>query len=478
MAELPPLTLPEGEMRKLGYQVIDMLVKHVCEIPQKSPTQVKDRATLSALFREPPPQGSQGFESLLRAAREDIFGNVMYIDHPRFFAFAPSPSNFVSVMADALTSGFNSFAGVALEGSAAAEIEVTVLDWLRQICGFPESAGGVLVSGGSMANLTALATGRKITLGDEWQDATVYCSDQTHSSVGRALRILGFRANQIRQIPSNDEFCIELGTLQKTILRDRQNGLTPFCIVANAGTINTGAVDSLSDIADICKNEHLWFHVDGSYGAPAVLTNEGKEILRGLEYADSLTLDPHKWLFQPYDIGCVLVRNQHWLEETFQVLPEYLKAVISWGDGVNFCDRGPELTRRFRAFKLWMSIKAFGLAAFRKAVEVGLDNARFAEKQLRCDSQWEVLTPARLGVVTFRYRPNGVSDSDLDRINLSISQHCLSNGFAMVMTTELRTKTVLRICTINPRTTQDDILGTIRHLENAGVSAAQSLSRG
>ena len=462
-------------MRNLGYRVIDMLVKHVCELPQKPATRAKDREGLSALFREPPPHDGQDLETLLQKAGDDIFANVMYIDHPRFFAFAPSPNNFVSAMADALTSGFNPFAGVALEGSAAAEIEVTVLEWLRQICGFPESAGGVLVSGGSMANLTALATARKITLADNWQDAVVYCSDQTHSSVGRAMEILGFRANQLREVPSDEEFRIELDTLYRAILRDRRSGMKPFCVVANAGTINTGSVDRLSNVSDICRDEGLWFHIDGSYGAPAILTDEGQSVLCGLENADSLTLDPHKWLFQPYDIGCVLVREGHWLEQTFQVLPEYLKAVIRWGDGVNFCDRGPELTRRFRAFKLWMSIKAFGLTAFRRAIEIGLDNARFAENQLRAGGEWEILTPATLGVLTFRYRPNGLSESDLNRINLSVSQRCVAHGFAMVVTTELRGKTALRLCTINPRTSQQDIVETIQHLERTGASATRSL---
>ena len=251
--------------------------------------------------------------------------------------------------------------------------------------------------------------------------------------------------------------------------------MKPFCVVANAGTINTGSVDRLSNVSDICRDEGLWFHIDGSYGAPAILTDEGQSVLCGLENADSLTLDPHKWLFQPYDIGCVLVRECHGLEQTFQVLPEYLKAVIRWGDGVNFCDRGPELTRRFRAFKLWMSIKAFGLTAFRRAIEIGLDNARFAENQLRAGGEWEILTPATLGVLTFRYRPNGLSESDLNRINLSVSQRCVAHGFAMVVTTELRGKTALRLCTINPRTSQQDIVETIQHLERTGASATRSL---
>ena len=458
-------------MRHLGYRVIDMLVDHACELSQKSVTRAKDQAALSALFREPPPQEGQDLETVLDAAGKHIFSNVMHVDHPRFFAFAPSPSNFVSAMADALAGGFNVFTGVALEGSAAAEIEVTVLDWLREICGLPEPAGGVLVSGGSMANLTALATARKIALGEGWHHATLYCSDQTHSSVGRAVSILGFRASQLRTIPSDGEFRIQLDCLRKTIHQDRFNGLRPFCVIANAGTINTGAVDPLPEIAHICKVERMWFHADGAYGAAALLTDEGKRALGGLELVDSLSLDPHKWLFQPFGIGCVLVRDPMWLEETFRVLPEYLREVLSWGEGVNFSDRGPELTRRFRALKLWMSVKAFGLAAFRRAVETGLANARFAEKQLRSNAAWEVLTPASLGVVAFRYRPVGHSDSDLNRINLAISQRCIAGGFAMVTTTELRNKTSLRLCTINPRTTREDISDTIRYLEDAGASA-------
>lgn len=458
-------------MRDLGYRVIDMLVDHACEISHKSVTRAKDRATLSALFREPPPQEGQDLETVLDVAGKHIFSNVMHVDHPRFFAFAPSPSNFVSAMADALAGGFNVFTGVALEGSAAAEIEVTVLDWLREICGLPEPAGGVLVSGGSMANLTALATARKIALGEEWHHATLYCSDQTHSSVGRAVSILGFRASQLRTIPSDEEFQIRLDCLRKTIHQDRVNGLRPFCVIANAGTINTGAVDPLLEIAEVCREHRMWFHADGAYGAAALLTDEGKEALGGLELVDSLSVDPHKWLFQPYDIGCVLVRDPRWLEETFRVLPEYLREVLSWGEGVNFSDRGPELTRRFRALKLWMSVKAFGLAAFRRAVETGLENARFAEKQLRSNAVWEVLTPASLGVVAFRYRAAGHSDSDLNRINLAISQRCIAGGFAMVTTTELRNKTALRLCTINPRTTRKDISDTIRYLERGGASA-------
>ncbi len=463
-------------MRDLGYQVVDMIVEHTRDLRQKSVTRSRDRATLAALLHEPPPQEGQGLEAVLETAREHVFGNVMYVNHPRFFAFAPGPSNFVSVMADTLASGFNVFSGVALESSAAAQVEETVIDWLRQICGLPESAGGVLVSGGSMANLTALAAARKTMLGDEWHNATIYCSDQTHSSIDRAASVIGLPAAQLRRIPSDERFRMPMDGLIRTIHRDRRNGLRPFCVVANAGTINTGAVDPLPDIAILCRDEQMWFHIDGAYGASTMLTEEGTAALRGLERADSVSLDPHKWLFQPFAVGCLLVRNRDRLREAFQVLPEYLKVVLSEGDGTNYCDFSPELTRRFRAFKLWMSVKAFGLDGFRRAVEVGLGNARFAESQLRSSDSWEVLTPANLGIVTFRYRPQNLSDTDLNRLNLSITRLCLARGFSMVMTTELRNKTALRLCTINPRTTKEDISETIRHLERDAISATRALA--
>jgi len=460
--------MTESEMRDLGYKVVDMLVEHISDLRDKPVTRTKDRATLARMLHERPPDVGQDLDAILKSVRNDVFTNVRHLDHPRFFSFVPSPSNFVSAMGDALASGFNVFAGVFVEGSAAAQIELTVLDWLRQLTGLPGSAGGVLVSGGSLANLTALAAARKTVLGDDWRDAVVYCSDQTHSSISRAVDVLGFRSDQLMRIPSDEAFRLSTESLRQAIRQDKMDGKRPFCVVANAGTTNTGAVDPISELADLCDEEGLWLHVDGAYGAAAVLTNEGKTALRGMERADSLTLDPHKWLFQPFEIGCVLLRDGRQLEQTFRVLPEYLKVILGDGDEVNFCDYGLQLTRGFRALKLWMSIKAFGLNAFREAIEIGLENARFVERRLRATKGWEVVTGASLGVVTFRYRPGGLSDAATDQVNLTISEKIGASGFAMVMTTELRGSTVLRMCPINPRTTELDVENTIRRMDSIG----------
>ena len=455
-------------MRRLGYRVIDMLVEHAASVREKPVTRTTDPATLAGMLHEDAPDQGQPVDAILQTLERDVFTSVRHLDHPRFFSFVPSASNFVSVMGDALASGFNVFSGVFLESSAAAQIELTVLDWLRGLCDLPESAGGVLVSGGSVANLTALAAARKTRLGDDWREAVVYCSDQAHSSISRAAGILGFRVDQITSIEADADFRLPVGSLRKAIERDRTQGRRPFCVVASAGTTNTGAVDPLAAIADICEREKLWLHVDGAYGAAAVLTPEGKAALAGMERADSLSLDPHKWLFQPFEIGCVLLRDGALLEKTFAVMPEYLKTILDSDGGVNFCDRGPQLTRGFRALKLWMSIKAFGLDTFREAIGIGLENARFAEQRLLQNACWEIVTPATLGVVTFRYRRPGASETELDAINLAISSKIGASGFAMVMTTELRGKTVLRMCPINPRTTQLDIEETIRRMEGYG----------
>ena len=320
------LNLSREDMRALGYRVIDMLVEHFQELPEKPVTRKADRPTLEARLREAIPEHGANVLEVLGRLQRDVFSNIMHTDHPRFFAFVPSPSNFVSVMADALASGFNVFAATWLEASGPTQIELVTIDWLRQACGLPDSAGGLFVSGGSMANMTALAVARHVQLGNRTEGAVIYCSDQTHSSVERGLRVLGFQDSQMCKIRSAaDRFRLDVSALRRAIEADRAAGRVPFCVVANAGMTNTGAIDPLMALADYCRQEELWLHVDGAYGAAAVFCERGQALLDGLACVDSLSLDPHKWLFQPYEIGCVLVREERWLRDAFHILPEYLE---------------------------------------------------------------------------------------------------------------------------------------------------------
>jgi glutamate/tyrosine decarboxylase-like PLP-dependent enzyme len=366
----------------------------------------------------------------------------------------------VSVLADALASGFNVHAGTWLCASGPTEIELVTIDWLRDALGLPPSAGGLFVSGGSMANLTALAAARRARLGSLSADGVVYCSDQTHSSVARALTVMGLGRDRLHTIAHDGSYRLSVDAVARAIACDRASGLTPFCVVANAGTTNTGAVDPLGALADLCSREGLWLHADGCYGAAAALCAEGRAALDGIDRVDSLSLDPHKWLFQPYGIGCVLVRNVAVLHDAFRVQREYLKDAECADDEPNLWDYGVELTRGFRALKLWMSLKVFGADAFAAAISHGIALARHAEATLRASGRWEIVTPAQLGVVTFR--PTG----EVAPVQ-QVVRAMINDGFAMVTSTRLGDRDVVRLCTINPRTTWRDVDETIARLASA-----------
>ena len=463
----PPLSLSREEMRALGYRVVDMLVEQFDTLPEQPAAQIASRTDLEQILWEPVPEEGTDPTILLDQLRRDVFTHTAHVDHPRFFAFIPSPSNFVSVMADALASGFNVFTGTWLASSGPSMLELVTLDWLRALCGMPETTGGLFTSGGSAANLTALAVARHIRLRGRMEGAVVYASDQTHSSLDRALRVLGFAPGTLRQIPTDDAFRLDLSALRERVQEDRTAGRVPFCVIANAGTTNTGAVDPLVPLAAFCRGQDLWLHVDGAYGAAAVVVDEGRAALAGIEQADSLTLDPHKWFFQPYEIGCLLVRERQWLKDTFYIQPEYLKDTERVEvQEVNFADHGIQLTRSFRALKLWLSMKTFGLAAFRESVAHGLRLARVAERAVHDMTDWEVVTPAQMGIVTLRYAPPGISKSQWNRINQEILSRMQADGFAMLSSTMLRGQFVFRLCLINPRTTEADVLGTLEQLRH------------
>lgn len=452
-------------MRGFGYAVVDALVEQSCGLAACGPGVKGRREELEALFREPPPEQGAEPADVLRQVTEGAFRSMVFVNHPRFFAFVPSPGNFIGAMADALASGYNAFVGTWFAGSGPAEIELVTVDWLRQICGLPESGGGLFVSGGSVANLTALAVARHARIGYEIADAAAYFSDQTHSSVERAFSVLGFAPAQMRRLPADENFRLSMAALEAEVARDRALGRRPFCVVANAGTTNTGAVDPLAELAGFCRREGLWLHVDGAYGAAAAVTQEGRALLVGLGEADSVTLDPHKWLFQPFEIGCVLVRDADRLKSAFRILPEYLRDVHRFREEVNFCDYGIQLSRGFRALKLWMTLKVFGLDAVRKAIARGIRLAEVAGRRLRERPEWEIVTPAQLAIVSFRYVVPGRTEEEIDILNGRVVEELLAEGFAVVTSTVLRGRTALRLCTINPRTTEDDITETISRME-------------
>ena len=342
-----------------------------------------------------------------------MFPHAAREPHPGFIAYVPSCPTFPAVLGDWLATGFNFFAGVWPVAAGPNELELVVLDWFRQWLGMPNGTGGLLTSGGSGANLTAMIAARHhVIQGDASRIAqlTVYASDQVHSSVTRAAWLAGVPRENVRSLATDDEFRLRLDGLRDALARDRAAGRIPLMVVASAGTTNTGSVDPLGDIATLCEREDVWLHVDAAYGGFAMLTESGRGALAGIERADSLTLDPHKWLFVPFECGCLLARDPQRLKAAFQIFPEYLADVQGEHQAVNFADYGEQLTRYSRALKVWMSVRYFGTDAIRDAIDRGAMLARRLEQRIRETPRLEVVSPARFGIVCFRVRPDGAAD--------------------------------------------------------------------
>jgi aromatic-L-amino-acid decarboxylase len=462
------LELSKEEMKKYGYEVVDAIVEHFNTQNEKLPVARGSREEMDHLFLEEAPENPTDAHRVLDFVLEKVLKKSAIVSHPKSFSFVPGPSNYISAMADTLATGFNIFSGGWAASPAAAELEIVTMGWLLKIFGFPvKRGGGIFTSGGSMANLTAIVTARRVKCGDDFSKAVIYLSDQAHSSNIKAIRILGFRKDQIHIIPTDAEFKFSLNKLKNAIAKDRLEGLQPFCLIATAGTTNTGTVDPLSDISKICKSEDIWFHVDAAYGGAAILAANGKDLLRGINKADSITVDPHKWFYQPYEMGCLLVRNHKWLKSTFTEKPEYLRDIEGNTSEINFYDHGVQLTRRFRALKFYMSIKTFGLKSFRKAISNNLELAEEVDKILRKSPFWEVISPATLAVINFRYNPigNSLTEKKLDALNQFISMKVVASQEALLVTTLLNKQVVLRMCLINPRTTIEDVKETLHQCE-------------
>ena len=463
----PLLDLDDEQLRAFGNEVLEMCLTHWGQVHEGKVWTPPDAKALDRVLRKPIPEQPGDRTAILGQLRDNVFSAQAHLAHPRFFAFVPGPGNFVSALGDFLASVYNPFAGSWLEGAGPQTVERTVIEWLAKEAGFPYGAGGIFLSGGSMANMTAIIAAREWKFASaNWSQGAVYLSEQTHVSVRRTLRFLGFDNRQIRVIPSDAQFRLPVEALRRQMDEDQRAGLSPFCVVANAGTTNTGAIDPLTELSELCKKRRAWLHVDGAYGGLSVLCQEGKIALGGMELADSITLDPHKWLFQPYAASCLLVRDQRTLTAAFRTGADYLQD--SEGDW-NLWDYGPELSRPFRALKVWLSLEVFGADAFRQAIAHGFELARLAERKIARIAGWRIVTGASMGIVTFRHEPEGMKPAAIEEHNTAIAGECLRRGFAFVMTTRVRGLIALRLCTINPRTTEADISATVRHLAQLGA---------
>ena len=466
--ERDPLEIDPETMRLLGYQAVDWLVDRAHDrraepvLRQASPADMARRVPGAA------PASGRDFAEILRHLGDEVLPFRSRIDHPRYLAYVPGEGTWPGALGDLIASTYNIDVGNWMESAGPSRLEAVVLRWFADWIGYPAESSGVLVSGGSAANLTAMACAREALVGSMSADLVAYVSEQGHSSLARAARVLGFGPRQVRVLPVDDRFRMRADSLEAAIDADLASGHRPLVVLSVAGTTNTGAVDDLRELARVCGRYGVWLHVDGAYGAFAALSPRGREALKGLELADSVTLDPHKWLYQPFECGAVLVRRGHLLKEAFEIHPSYLQDTTARDDAVNFADRGLQLTRMSRALKVWVSLQYFGVDAFAAAIDRAMDLAEHAEHLIRAAPDLELLAPATLGIVCFRRHPPGRDgEEDLDRANATLVAALAESGQGLVSSTRLSGRYAVRLCVLNHGTTTADVAGVLRWLETA-----------
>ena len=402
----------------------------------------------------------------------DVLPYAARTDHPGYLAFIPSFTTWPAALAELTAAAANLYCGAWMESAGATQIELEVIDWFRSWLGLPAGTAGVLVNGGSAANLTALLVAREAAGGPS-PDSVLYVSDQAHSSLARTARAMGLRPHQVRVLPTDDRWRLLPDTVTAAVRADRAAGRVPFALCASAGSTNTGAVDPLAGLADVCAAERLWLHVDAAYGGFAALTAKGRAALAGVDRADSVTLDPHKWLYQPMECGCVLIRDGSRLEQTFAIHPDYLDDGTVHGAGeVNFADRGLQLSRGFRALKVWMTVHTFGLNAFRACIQRNLDLAEYAEGLIRSRPELTLMAPATLGIVCFRREWPGCDEAETERRGTALAEELERGGTALVSTTRLAGRHAIRLCILNPTSSAEHVRHVIEYVAGAPCPAS------
>src|SRR6266540_498225 len=472
MSSVDPLRIDPETMRELGYRTVDMLVDWLHDI-DAPPLRRAAPDEMQARLSGPPLDTGVSFDEILATLAGNVLPFGSRVHHPAFFAFIPGSGTWPGALGDLVASAANLYAGSWMESAGPSQVELEVLRWFADWLGLPESAGGLLLSGGSAANTTALACAREKVAGAMAPDLVAYLPDQAHSSMARAARILGFGPAQVRVLPVDDEHRLRPRALAGAIKADVAARLRPLFVVASGGSTNTGAVDPLPELAAIAHEYGAWFHVDAAYGGFAVLTHRGRDQLAGIELADSVTLDPHKWLYQPYECGCLLVREAATLESAFAISPDYLRDSAATGGEVNFSDRGMQLTRTSRALKIWISLRYFGLDAFRAAIDRSLDLAELASRRIDESPVLELAASPSLGIVCFRRR----FDEDEDERNAGLVAALERSGIGLVSSTRLRGRYAIRLCPLNHTTAPEDVERVLSFLETAEPEPGALLER-
>jgi aromatic-L-amino-acid/L-tryptophan decarboxylase len=473
VSAVDPLGLDRQTMRELGYRTVDMLVDWLGDA-EAPPLRRASPSDMRARLSTPLPAEGTAFEEILAALASDVLPYGSRVSHPAFFAFIPGSGTWPGALGDLVASAANVYAGSWMESAGVSQLELEVVRWFADWLGLPATAGGLLVSGGSAANMTALACARERIAGAMAPDLVAYLPDQSHSSLARAARVLGFGPAQLRVLPVDDEHRLRPRVLAGAMEADVTAGRRPLFVAVNGGSTNTGSVDPLPELEEIARAHGAWFHVDAAYGGFAVLAERGRAQLTGIELADSITLDPHKWLYQPYECGCLLVREAAMLRGAFAITPDYLRdAEPGEEEEVNFADRGLQLTRTSRALKVWVSLRYFGLDAFRAAIERSLDLAELACRRVKESQVLELVAPPSLGIVCLRRR----FDEREEEQNAGLVAALEQSGVGLVSSTRIRGRYTIRLCPLNHTTTVEDVERVLSFLETAEPEPVVALER-
>jgi len=463
-------------MRSLGHRMIDDMMAYL-ETVRTRPVWQPIPENIKAYFKQPLPVEPQGPEQAYQEFLEYVLPHPMGNIHPRFWGWVIGTGTPLGMLAEMLAAGMNPNVGGA--DHVANYVEAQVLDWCKEMLGYPAEASGLLVSGGSMANLVGLTVARNSKaefdlrrhgVGAAPRSMTFYGSQETHSSVQKAIELLGLGSNAFRKIPVNSDFMIDISRLEIAILEDRQQGYQPICIIGNAGTVNTGATDDLDRLADICQRQGLWFHVDGAFGALAFLSSELRPLLVGMERADSLAFDLHKWMYMPYEVGCALVRQAEDHRKTFSLTPDYLTHSDRGlaGGSIWFSDYGVQLSRGFRALKVWMSMKEHGAQKYGRLIQQNIDQARYLASLVEDMSELQLLAPVPLNIVCFRFVTDDLDDESLNDLNKELLINLHESGVAAPSYTVIDGKYALRVAITNHRSKREDFEVLVREVRRIG----------
>lgn len=452
------------EFRGLAHRMVDDMIDHLASL-RAQPAWRPMPAPVRESFDEPLPREGAGAGPVYREFLERVLpypnGNL----HPRFWGWVQGNGTPLGMMADMLASGMNPH--LAGFDQAPARVEDQVLRWLAELMGFPPGASGLLVTGGTIANVLGLAVARHARAGFDVREEgvqggrprmTFYGSAETHGWARKAAELLGLGNASFRRVPVDREYRVDVDALAARVREDRAAGLHPFCVIGTAGTVNTGATDDLRALAAFCRAEGLWFHVDGAFGALARLVPELRPVVDGMEEADSLAFDLHKWGYLPFECACVLVRDAEAHRGAFAIQASYLaestRGVIA--GGLPFADRGIDLTRGFKALKVWMSLKAHGVDTLARLVQQNVEQARHLAGRIRAHAELELLAPVPLNVVCFRYAPEGAAEAELNAVNEEVLLRLQEGGIAVPSGTVLGGRYAIRVANVNHRSRRED----------------------